>query len=99
MLLSLRSQKRVAPGTFEILTKKNIETRGTTANLKTVFLTIFQLLDGENYEKRYLGAFRGVENWKSVRSRLAGGLLEAQRATCGSILGPLQGLMGSWRAP
>ena len=60
-----------------------------------MFLTIFQLLDSDNYKKRYFGAFRGVENWKSVRSRPAGGLLEAQRATCGSLLGSPQGLKGA----
>ena len=31
-----------------------------------MFFTIFLLLDSKNYNKRYLGAFRGVENWKSV---------------------------------
>ncbi len=33
---------------------------------KSVFLPVFLLLDSENYQKRYSGAFRGVENWKSV---------------------------------
>ncbi len=46
--------------------------------------------------------FRGREGYFQGREaglRPAGGLLEAQRATCGSLLGPLEGLMGSWRAP
>ena len=31
---------------------------------KFVFLTIFQLLDSDNYKNTLFGAFRGVENWK-----------------------------------
>ena len=43
-------------------------------------LISFSLLDSGNYEMRY---FKGPE----AGSRPLGGLLEAQRATCGSLLG------------
>ena len=92
VLLSLRSQKRVLQGRLKSSKKKHWDKGELRPIFKSVFLTSFQLLDSDNYKKRYFGAFRGVENWKSEtfwRSRPAGGLLEAQRATCGSLLGPL----------
>ena len=51
---------------------------------KFVFFTIFLLLDSQNYKKRYLGAFRGVENSKSV--------------TCWACWRPLGGATGDlWK--
>ena len=44
------------------------------------FLLSFSLLDSRNYKMRY---FKGPE----AGSRPLGGLLEAQRTTCGSLLG------------
>ena len=64
---------------------------GTWPILKFRFLLSFSLLDSGNYKMRY---FKRPE----AGSRPLGGLLEAQRPTCGSLLGPLKGLMGALRA-
>ena len=69
LLLTFRTffiGKRVRKAKSSISQKYNKKEGGIRPIFKSVFLTIFQLLDSENYKKRYFGAFRGVDNWGGV---------------------------------
>ena len=65
---------------------------GTTANFQIPIFALF-------FTFRYVGITTCIIlRVQEAGSKPLGGLLEAQRSTCGSLLGPLEGLMGSWRA-